>query len=127
MRRTQQRRNLLLLQGVLNPARMGWLDSIFGAGSGSGSFEHRRYGENEYYEYPRYPSGLSHSGGSGSYQGGSSSDSWRAPNIFEVVTPASHYPLDPIVPFMVMTSWMRNQYRTGNCSCVVLIPDTCQM
>ncbi|XP_024374722.1 LIM domain-containing protein HDR3 [Physcomitrium patens] len=62
---------------------MGWLDSIFGAGSGSGSFEHRRYGENEYYEYPRYPSGLSHSGGSGSYQGGSSSDSWRAPNIFE--------------------------------------------
>ncbi|XP_024368281.1 protein DA1 [Physcomitrium patens] len=56
---------------------MGWLDSIFGSGSGSGSSDHRRYSENEYYEYSRHSSGPSHSGG------GFSSDSWRGPNIFE--------------------------------------------
>jgi len=64
-------------------ARMGWLDSFFG----SGSIDHRRYGENEFYEYPRYGSGSSsHGSSSGGWQGGggSSSDSWRGPNIFEV-------------------------------------------
>jgi hypothetical protein len=61
---------------------MGWLDSFFG---GSGSTDHRRYGDNEFYEYPRYGSGSSsHGSSSGGWQtGSSSSDSWRGPRIFE--------------------------------------------
>lgn len=61
-------------------SRMGWLDSFFGSGSG----DHRRYGDNEFYEYPRYGAGPAHGGGSGGWQAGSSSGAaWQGPNIFE--------------------------------------------
>lgn len=86
------------MQEELNLARMGWLDSIFGSGSGSGSSDHRRYSENEYYEYSRHSSGPSHSGG------GFSSDSWRGPNIFEVVISASYYSSNPNICCIFMIS-----------------------
>jgi hypothetical protein len=69
---------------------MKWLERLLGPS------DHRRYGDNEYYEYPRngvylheYASGSS--SGSGSSEGGredysGSSRSWRGPSLFEVGT-----------------------------------------
>jgi hypothetical protein len=67
---------------------MKWLERLLGPS------DHRRYGDNEYYEYPRngvylheYASGSS--SGSGSSEGGredysGSSRSWRGPSLFEM-------------------------------------------
>lgn len=80
---------------------MGWLDSFFG----SGSTDHRRYGDNEFYEYPRYGSGSSHSSSSGGWQGGSSSDAWRGPNIFEVEINLQLSELN-CVSFRMLACWL---------------------
>lgn len=57
---------------------MQWLERILGVS------EYRRYGEHEYYEYPR-SGGYGSSGGSGSWElERDNSWSWRGPSIFEV-------------------------------------------
>jgi hypothetical protein len=61
---------------------MKWLERLLGPS------DHRRYGDNEYYEYPRNGIYL-HESSSGSWENSSpdelgSSRSWRGPSIFEV-------------------------------------------
>lgn len=67
-------------------AIMKWLERFLGPS------DHRRYGDNEYYEYPRNGviSSGSSSSGSGTWDSGLESDygscrSWRGPSIFEVL------------------------------------------